>query len=64
MLGFPIISVVLGAIIALVFPGLFDSHFRGKRKKRSFARLCHIVGITIIIYSVMKWCADLIQNMF
>lgn len=62
MLGFPIFSVVLGAIVAFVFPGLFDGRFRRKKKKEAFARLCRIVGITIMVYSVLSWCADIIQS--
>lgn len=64
MLGFPVISVTIGVLIALAVPGLMDSHFRGKRKKKSFARLCHIIGITIVIYALVTWCADIITNKF
>ena len=39
-----------------------DSHFRGKRKKKSFARLCQIIGIIIVIYALVTWCADIITN--
>lgn len=62
MLGFPVFSLVLGAIISFVFPGLFDGRFKRKKKKEAFARLCHIVGITIIVYALISWCAGLIQN--
>lgn len=62
MLGFPIISVVIGAVIALVFPGLFDGHFKGKRKKKSFATLCRIIGLAIIAYAVVSWGIDLVTS--
>lgn len=62
MLGFPLFSVVLGAIVAFVFPGLFDGRFKRKKKKVAFARLCRIVGITIITYAVVAWGADIIQS--
>lgn len=62
MLGFPLFSVALGAIVAFAFPGLFDSHFKRKKKKEAFARLCRIVGITIIIYAIVSWLADIIQQ--
>lgn len=62
MLGFPLFSVALGAIVAFAFPGLFDSHFKRKKKKRSFALLCRIVGIAIIVYSLASWLADIISQ--
>lgn len=51
----PVFSIVLGLIIALAVPGLFDGRFKRKRKKQAFARLCQIIGFSIIVVAVLRW---------
>ena len=51
----PVFSIVLGLIIALAVPGLFDGRFKRKRKKQAFARLCQIIGFSIIVVAVRRW---------
>ena len=57
----PVVSVVFGLITALVIPGLFDSHLKGKKRKRAFARLCQIIGFSIIIVAMINWLSSQIK---
>ena len=51
----PVLSIVIGLIIALAVPGLFDGRFKRKKKKQAFARLCRIIGFAIIVVAVLRW---------
>lgn len=51
----PVLSIVIGLIIALTVPGRFDGRFKRKKKKQAFARLCRIIGFAIIVVAVLRW---------